>query len=296
MRLQFLDLQQNTTEWLEWRKKGLGASDIPALYGKHPYLTEYQLWLQKTGQSDKVSYYNESMKYGNEQEKIAFDCLKKDHQLHDLESGCIQHPDLPHLRASIDAYCPSGNLMFEIKSPHGEDNQSITIYEHIPEGWIYQMQFQEALAKLQVLKIKNNMFRWIGKDQNNLIFPLRSDPILQADMIARADHWWMHHVVMGNPVEPDSVKFEQKEAFDLLNQYDALSDQEKEIKAKKSALKENLVNMLDGIRNYHTDTHHITLQSRSSYDYNAMKRDGINLAKYKIQKESGSYMIKRKRS
>lgn len=295
MSLQFLDLQQNTSQWLEWRKKGMGASDIPALYGKHPYMTEYQLWLKKTGQSDKDSYYNDSMKYGNEQEEIAFLELKNTHNFFSLTKGCVEHPTMPHLRASFDAYCPTGKIIFEIKSPQGEDNQSITIYEHIPEGWIYQMQFQEALARTYDPEIRNTMYRWLGKNKMNLFFPLRSDFDLQHDMIQRADHWWMHHVVMGNPVEPDSIKFDREEGFKLLNEYDALSDQEKEIKLKKLALKEDLVNMLDGVRNYHTDSHHIILQSRSSYDYNAMKRDGINLAKYKVQKELGSYVIKRKR-
>lgn len=294
MNLQFLNLIQNTSEWLKWRDSGLGASDIAALYGKHPYITEYQLWLEKTGQKERSSFCNEAMEYGNQQEKIAFDALKTDHNFFDLESGCIEHPSLPHLHASLDAYSASANRIFEIKSPHGEDNKSITIYEHIPEGWIYQMQFQEALVRLYNAEIKNSMFRWIGKDQKNKLFTLQSDLALQADMIQRADQWWMHHVVMGNPVKPDSIEFEQKEGFELLNQYQELSDQEKEIKAKKTALKENLLSMLDGITNYHTENHHIFLQCRTTYDYNMMKRDGINLSKYIKSSNGSTYVIKKK--
>lgn len=296
MSLQFLELKQNTHEWMKWRDAGLGASDIAALYGKHAYITEYQLWLEKTGQRERAPFYNQSMKYGNEQEKLAFDSLKNDHNFFDLESGCIEHPTIPHLRASLDAYAPSGKMIFEIKSPEGEENKSITIYEHIPEGWIYQMQFQEAIARQYDPEIKNSMFRWLGKGKKNLFFHLRSDLALQEDMIKRADHWWMHHVVMGNAVEPDSIPFEKKEGFELLNLYQLLSDQEKDIKAKKTAVKEELMQMLDGLRNYHTSTHHIILQSRSSYDYNAMKRDGINLSKYVKSSNSSSYMIKKKKN
>ena len=37
--------------WLEDRRKGLGGSDVAALFGVHPWESPYSLWLDKTGQT-----------------------------------------------------------------------------------------------------------------------------------------------------------------------------------------------------------------------------------------------------
>ena len=37
--------------WLEERRKGLGGSDVAALFGVHPWESPYSLWLDKTGQT-----------------------------------------------------------------------------------------------------------------------------------------------------------------------------------------------------------------------------------------------------
>ncbi len=36
-------------EWLEWRKSFVTASQVPALFGAHPYLTALRLYLEKSG-------------------------------------------------------------------------------------------------------------------------------------------------------------------------------------------------------------------------------------------------------
>jgi predicted phage-related endonuclease len=39
----------NRAEWLEWRKPYVGASQVPALFGAHPYLSALKLFLEKCG-------------------------------------------------------------------------------------------------------------------------------------------------------------------------------------------------------------------------------------------------------
>lgn len=295
--LPLLSLSQNTEEWLSWRSTGIGASEIAALYGKHPYLTEYQLWLQKTGQSTRdISSCRAAIDYGHAQEPIAFASLKEEHNFFDLISGCLQHPTLPHLKASLDAYAPSGDLIIEIKSPFGEKNKSIKTYEEIPEYWIYQMQYQQAIARQYNLNTKIALFKWIGKGECNLLFSLRSDFDLQADMIQKADEWWKHHVVMGNPVKPDMIFLSQKGVLDKLSLYEEYQSTSKAIDEQKRALKCEIESFLDGASNYCTDTHQIILMSpRTTYDYQAMKRDGIDISKYATKKTDGTYIIKKKK-
>lgn len=293
MTLSILNLTQNTPEWHQWRAQGIGASEIAALYGKHPYLTEYQLWLQKTGQAEAFKG-NAATEHGQREEPHAFHALKTVHNLYDLQTGCIQHPTYPHLRCSIDAYSLSGKIIIEIKSFFGEKNRSITKYEQIPEYCIYQMQYQEALFRAYDPQWKASMFKWLGREEINLFFPLQSDLALQADMIQKADQWWQHHVVMGNPVPPDTILLSQKEVLDKLSLYEEYQHTAKQIDAQKRALKCEIEAYLDGTSNYYTDTHQIIrMAPRTSYDYHAMRLDGIDLKKYRVQNATqGSYMIK----
>lgn len=303
MSLPILDLKQNTPEWHQWRAQGLGASDIPALYGKHPTMSEYKLWLLKTGQVEYKEINAKSLEYGHIEEKKAIEHIRNCHNFStsvlgiergDIFSACIEHAKYPHLRCSIDAYCPNLQWIFQIKSPFGLDNKSITIYNHIPEYWIIQMQAEEAMAKSHYPEIKNHLYLWRGENEDPTLIPLESDLALQADMIQKANHWWQHHVVMGNPVPPDTIYLSQEEVKNKLSLYEEYQHTAKQIDAQKRALKCEIEAFLDGQSNYHTETHQIIRTSpRTSYDFNAMRRDGIDLSKYRIQNGSeGSYTIK----
>lgn len=40
---------QERTEWLEWRSRGVGASDVPAILGLSRYASPWSVWAEKTG-------------------------------------------------------------------------------------------------------------------------------------------------------------------------------------------------------------------------------------------------------
>jgi putative phage-type endonuclease len=292
MSLPILPLKQNTPEWHEWRAQGLGASDIPALYGKHPTMSEYQLWLLKTGQREAKEIYAKALEYGHVEEEKCLEYLRQSRG--EVHSACIQHSKYHHIRASIDAYFPFLNLIMQIKSPFGLDNKCITIYQHIPEYWIYQMQGEEAIARSHGISIQNHLCLWLGEGKKTRIFTLESDLALQADMIEKANHWWMRHVVMGNPVPPDTIYLSQEGIKNKLSMYEEYQHTIKELESKKRALKCEIEACLDGTSNYHTETHQIIRTApRMSYDFNAMKLDGIDLSKYRVQNGTvGSYTIK----
>ena len=46
---EFVKAPQRSAEWLQLRKRGIGASDMAAVMGVSPYKTAYQLWGEKTG-------------------------------------------------------------------------------------------------------------------------------------------------------------------------------------------------------------------------------------------------------
>jgi putative phage-type endonuclease len=79
MNLPILSIKQNTPEWHQWRAHGIGASEIAALYGKHPYMTEYQLWLQKIGQAESFQG-NVATEHGQRLESQAFLEIQYEHK------------------------------------------------------------------------------------------------------------------------------------------------------------------------------------------------------------------------
>ena len=41
-------------QWLEVRKGGIGSSDAAAAVGLHPYKSQLQLWMEKTGRDSSL--------------------------------------------------------------------------------------------------------------------------------------------------------------------------------------------------------------------------------------------------
>jgi putative phage-type endonuclease len=107
-------LEQNTTEWLEWRRKGLGASDACIVMGVSEYKTRRQLWENKLKlrPDDEESYITELGHKFEPKARARFA----------LESGidlkadvCIVHDEFPYLRASLDGHCEKERVFAEIK-------------------------------------------------------------------------------------------------------------------------------------------------------------------------------------
>ena len=60
-----MNTQVNHEKFLAGRKKGIGGSDVAAILGFSPYKSPYQLWLDKTGRSERKESQNESAHFGN---------------------------------------------------------------------------------------------------------------------------------------------------------------------------------------------------------------------------------------
>ena len=73
-------------EWLTGRGKTIGASDLPALFGCHPYKTAFQLYAEKRGEYSQpfpeIQIGPDHIELppherGNDQEPVAFKCLQR---------------------------------------------------------------------------------------------------------------------------------------------------------------------------------------------------------------------------
>ena len=101
-----IELIQNTHEWLEFRRKKIGASDAPVILEVSPWKTPYQLWIEKTSGTPSITTHHQ--KRGLELEELARQTFEK-------KTGTIMfpkvvlHPSFDWMMASLDGIDIDGN-------------------------------------------------------------------------------------------------------------------------------------------------------------------------------------------
>lgn len=133
------ELIQDTTEWLEFRKKHIGASDVAAILGVSPYRTAQQLFDEKLGNipAQKENIYMRRGKELEEEARCSFEEL----------TGLVVFPrvivstEYPWLLASLDGMDIEGENIVEIKCPGCKDHL-IAKSGDVPEKYYPQLQQQ----------------------------------------------------------------------------------------------------------------------------------------------------------
>ncbi len=112
----YVNLEQGTQSWLDWRFEGIGASDAPAIMGENPWKSRTKLMREKR-ERRKVKL-NAAMKRGMELEPVA-------RERYELKFGmkvapaCLQSNQHAWMRASVDGMSACGNTVIEIKCGEG---------------------------------------------------------------------------------------------------------------------------------------------------------------------------------
>ena len=90
------------TEWLAWRKLGIGASDVAALVGMSNYASPMSVWTDKLGLSGPDED-NDYMEYGRRAEPMLTGYFEDRTGLFVVaQQERAIHPDHPHHRATLD--------------------------------------------------------------------------------------------------------------------------------------------------------------------------------------------------
>jgi putative phage-type endonuclease len=137
--------QQNTSEWIEWRKNKIGASDCAAIMGVNPWVSPYQLWQRKMGLIPEQEM-NEAMQAGKDNEGFALDQFNDQMDLN-LKPSVHVNPLYNYLIASMDGWDGENRVAVEIKC-------SRKLYEmaqnaQIPIYYEYQMLHQMMVLELE---------------------------------------------------------------------------------------------------------------------------------------------------
>ncbi|MFA5656471.1 MAG: YqaJ viral recombinase family protein [Dysgonamonadaceae bacterium] len=97
---------KNNDEFLLVRSKGIGGSDASAIFGKNPYMTNYQLWQEKIDQTKKQRrvFSEEAVDYGHKAETLIREMFRLDYPQFDLyhNDEILVIKDKPYIRGALD--------------------------------------------------------------------------------------------------------------------------------------------------------------------------------------------------
>lgn len=184
------------------RSKGLGASDSAAACGVSKWKTPYQLWLEKTGQSDVDLSELLHIQIGNALEPMILDRFCKNNKLtiKDQQKRFID-VERPWRWATVDAISSDGGLVeaksvgFANPADWGEDQSDM-----VPMQYYVQSQWGLSCTDLK--------FAWIPVvvlNREERLYRVERDDDFISDMIERATGFW--NCVLTNTA-PDMVTLE----------------------------------------------------------------------------------------
>ena len=164
--MKFIDLEQGSQEWHDYREVRIGASDAPVIMGLSPYCIPILLYKRKKKLAPQ-SRITEAMGEGTRLEPIARE--DAEHYLkEEIPPAVVEMDEFPFLFASLDGINVVGNYIVEIKC-------SKNIYEGAKAGYIAPMYHCQMQHQMMVTGYKKCLFFafdgfshvsiWVGRDE-----------------------------------------------------------------------------------------------------------------------------------
>lgn len=194
------------SEWLAWRRRGIGASDVPAILNLSPWASPYSVYAEKRGLVPDTDA-TEAMALGLALEPVIAALFHERTGLYVVGAQTrFEHPDDPWLRTTLD-----GGVA---ESPHTEMHAVLGGFEgkstsdspkkwedEIPPMYMAQVQAQMAVTGMErtwlgVLHSSfGARFRWYG--------PIERDEDDIRLIRERCEAFWFDHVLADVPPPVD---------------------------------------------------------------------------------------------
>ena len=215
-------------KWHEWRRLGIGCSDIPAIMGASPHRTAYDIWLDKMGQSNFDG--NFATRKGQEFEPIA-------REMYEYKTGKqfppkqVEYGKWPILRGTLDGWNEVRNTLIEIKYVGKK------AYEEAKLGIIpahYKLQIQ---AQLLCSRATVAVYVAYNDEHPNDIVTLQVLPNekVQQEILTAAIAFWQY-VVTKTPPPTDEMQIEDEVLLENLNKIDKFKTMIKRAEAEIETL------------------------------------------------------------
>lgn len=201
-------MKQGTREWLDARAKRLGGSEVAALYGKSPWISQYGLWARKTGRlpAGDVAHPVQSpeLYWGTALE----DDVRDAYQIvtgRRVTNGVtmLEHPRVAVMVANTDG---------TVESAEGRDG--LGVYEGKAGFGFASAKWRGGVPMHYVIQVQHYLactgFAWASvavflsnEDQPLAYYDISRNDRFIDDLCERAQRWWDKHVVRDVPPEAD---------------------------------------------------------------------------------------------
>ena len=155
---------QDHAKWLATRNIGIGGSDAGIIMGLNPYKSQYQLWLEKTGQANPEDLSgNQAVYWGTVNEANIAAWFSRETGKKVERCGTLQSTDHPFMIANIDRVVVGESAGLEIKTA-GVQQAKLWKDDEIPDSYYCQCLHYMAVTGLDAwyiaVLIGGNEARW----------------------------------------------------------------------------------------------------------------------------------------
>ncbi len=161
------------SEWLKWRKKGIGGSDAGSVAGFSKYRSPVAVWLEKTGKVEPSKEESQAARFGRKLEPIVAEEFAertglKVEPVHEL----LQHPNYPFMLANLDRLIHMDGMHGVLECKTADKYLAAEWDEdNIPDHYYLQVQHYLSVTGLQfayiAVLIGGNDFRYKRIDRND---------------------------------------------------------------------------------------------------------------------------------
>lgn len=267
--------KQGTPEWIEFRKKKIGASDAPVIVGVSPWSTPYKLWCQKLSLMPDTEK-NAAMTRGLEMEETARKEFEKQTG-HIMFKPTLVSQEYGFMMASYDGMDIEQKFAVEIKCPGKMDHAS-AMDGVVPEKYIPQLQHQMIVAKLEMI------FYFSYDGNSSKIIEVEQDKNYQKNLIAKELEFWKYLQDKEAPpfVEKDYVERNETDWLVAASQWMHISSQIKKLEEEEDRLRKKLIALSENANSKGAGIKLSKILRKGNVDYTAIPElKQINLDEYR---------------
>lgn len=245
-------------EWLKWRTKGIGGSDVSVIAGLNKYRSVFQLWLEKTGQMAPDEDGNDYTHFRTILEPVVKqEFMRRTGLKVRAKRMLLQSEDYPFMLADLDGVINENGKMciFEAKTASAYKQE---IWEKgVPEEYQLQVQHYMAVTGAE----KTYIAALVGGNHFYCHTVYRDNELIE--LITKLEKkFWERNVLQNIEPMPDgsdaTTDFLNKkygssngktielpeDALGLCSQYEQLADEIDSLKERKEAVANQLKNFL----------------------------------------------------
>lgn len=270
-------LRQNSADWRDWRRGGLGSSDAPVVMGDSRWMMPRTLWEIKTHRNEEPDRDDLATRRGRRLEAAARAAYEAE-TAEIMEPHCVSHDHLSWMRASLDGLNFDGLLVLEIKCPLRSRDHALALGGQIPRHYYAQLQHQLEVSHAREL----HYWSFDGR-RGALVKVLPDHGYIERLVQAEVEFWksvtenrWPEPRFKEQDLSDDPNWSEAARRYRRVRQrLDELSDEEHELRGR-------LLGLSDSRRAFGAGVELIRTSRKGAVNYGAIPElEGVDLDRYR---------------